>query len=251
MNKSFLSLSNLLVRAALEGGGAKYWQRLKSIFGSAIVSYLPLSESSGAIAADLSGNSRTGAYINCTLANAIGPDNQPIPYLDGSTSLINWYTASLLSAFPGAEGTLLIGGAVPEAVWTDGVTRRLLYFEVDANNFIGINRTPTNNQMSLSRRGGGSAAKTTLINSLTTTNIMQFGLTWSESADEVICYYNGAQSGAKLTGLGAWTGSLNADRMCIGALRKTSPIQMWLGWVWTAVILNRPATPLEMQAVYL
>lgn len=226
----------------------EYAAKLQSLFGSSIVSYLPLSEGAGSGAADVGGRGLNGAYTAVTLGQMGIGDGRTAGGFDGSTSYVNWYSAGLAAAFNGQLGSMLIWGRVSDAgVWTDATSRVLMQFRVDGNNIVLLQRTATNNQLRAQYIAGGTAK--TINFTVSPTEYFAFGCSWSLAGDAFAVYYNGAQQGATQTGLGTWAGALSATNCMIGA-GSTTPASPWSGFAAHGVLLNRVATPAEFAAAY-
>lgn len=227
-----------------------YSEKLRRLFGSSIVSYLPLWEPAGAtVAADISGRGYNGAPTAVTFGAAGIGDGSTAASFDGSTSFIDWYSAGLASAFNASEGTLMIWAKVSAAgVWTDTTVRVLGLLSSDgvSQNYIRIIKNSINNQLVFTYRAG-NVNKAVTKSSVTTTGWMALGLTWSVSADEVKAYFGGVQEGTTQTGLGTWAGALQSTAALIGALSAV-PANVWSGPLAHALLLNRAATDAEMLA---
>jgi hypothetical protein len=192
------------------------------------IAYWPLADTSGTTATDESGNGRNGTYTATTLGQTGIGDGRTAASLDGSTSFVNMFSASLQAAFGSAEGTFAAWARVANAgVWTDAAQRRVIRFAADANNAVAMYRSTTNNTFSWQYVAGG----TTLTRSkaaLSTTDWFHIALTWSKTNNQAIAYFNGAQEGAILTGLGVWAGNLASSTTLVGATSQT-PGGVWNG----------------------
>ncbi len=212
------------------------------------IGFWKLSETNGTVAFDTSGNSRNGTYSNVVLAQPGIFDGFATASLDGSTSTINIFSSSLQSAFNGAEGTLFLWAKVSgSGVWSDGTTRQCCILRADASNTVEIRRSSGNNQQQCVYVAGGTG-KTVTISSLTTTDWFPIGLTWSKSADQMIAYISGAQTGATQTALGTWAGSLGSGTTRIGSLNST-PLQVWSGGVGLVAVYNYALSPTQMASL--
>ncbi|MFZ1060123.1 MAG: hypothetical protein WAP47_13125, partial [Candidatus Rokuibacteriota bacterium] len=182
----------------------KLYKKILRTERASLISFLPLWEASGSVAADLSGKGCTGAYVNVTLGQPGPGDGRPCAGFDGSTSYVDWYSAALAAAFNGAEGTVLIHGKVANAgVWADGATvYQAAYLAADNNNNVNLRHYPANTLGWIYAAGG--TTKTVTLGSLSTLTFFSAAITWSASADKMIAYYNGAQAGVTQTGLGVW-----------------------------------------------
>lgn len=231
--------------------GVDYSEHLLGLFGlGSIVSYLPLWESPGeTVAKDISRNANNGAYTAVTLGQAGIGDGRSAASFDGSTSFCNWYSAALVAAFNGAEGTLMLWAKVVNAeVWTNGVTSCFGALFTDASNEIELLKSNTNNTLRFYYRAGGTAAKD---RSITVSPIEWFSIvmTWSKSDNQVRTYYNGLEQLTPMTTLGTWVGSPISSRCVIGALTIT-PSQVINGLLAHALLLNRAATAAEISEAH-
>ena len=101
-----------------------YFKRVLAIDPTHLLGYWPLWEPGGSVAYDISGHNRHGAYTGVTLGHAGIGDGNGCPFFDGANDYANIYSASLASAFNGAEGTVAVLLKVAKAgVWTDGTNR--------------------------------------------------------------------------------------------------------------------------------
>jgi hypothetical protein len=221
----------------------RYWKRALTVDAVRPISYLPLWEPSGIVANDISGNARHGAYTGVTLGQTGISDGRTSPLFDGINDYTNIYSASLAGAFNGAEGTVVLWGFLPAGVWIDSQTRVFVGIRVDANNLVIINRTSTNNQLLLRYVAGGTISGGTITFSSTTW--FHMAITWSKSADQMIRYINGAQTGATSTGLGVWAGALSSTQCTLGAL-NTVPQQILSGNLAHAAIWNKALSPAQI-----
>ena len=209
--------------------------------------YWPLSETSGAVANDISGNGYHGAYTGVDLAQPGIGDGRTAPYFDGANDYTNVYSAGLAAAFNGAEGTLLVWARVADAgVWTDGASRYMMNLYVNASNRIHIVKSSSNNLVAMLYRANGTSQQHSF--SAFTLSWLALALTWSAADDEVCGYANGVAAGVPLSGLGAWAGVLSASTTVIGAY-STTPTGVYLGWLGHAALWNRALTPTEVAEV--
>jgi hypothetical protein len=222
---------------------ARYAQKVKSLFGSSLLAYWPMWDASGTSATDQSGNGRNATYTACTLGQSGIGDGRTAVSLDGSTSYIAANIAGLYTAFSGLEGTLSLWIKVSGAgVYTDGANRRPIHFFADANNFVVVDKTTTNNELKLRYKSGGAAEKSFVI-SQSSTAWLHLGLTWSKTNDQVIGYFNGAQTGSTLTTVTSWVGAPSS--MLIGA-GTTIPSSCWSGLIAHVALANTPISAAAM-----
>jgi len=229
-----------------------YSKKVLSIAPANLIAYWPLWETSGATADNLEGTAaRDGAYTGVTLNSSTGPDGKPVPLFDGTNDYVDIYSASLNTAFSGAEGTVFLWGKVSGVgVWTDGSNRELISLYVDGNNYIFIRKNSGNNTLTYYYNADG-ALEVTAKAAISETGWMALGLTWSMSSGgdgQVKAYYNGAQESATDTSLGTWAGSFNAARTLVGA-GTTVPAAVFSGYLAHVAIWTTPLTAAQMLAL--
>jgi hypothetical protein len=224
-------------------------ERALAVQPSHLLGMWPLNETSGTTAVNAQGTAaRNGAYKGAgePLLASGEFEGQPAPSFDGTNDYCNIHSASLASAFNGAEGTISAWAKVSGAgVWTDATFRRIFTFQADASNRIIAYRDTTNNTLAFLYAAGGTV-ETALITT-STTGWFHFALTWSKAAEQVKAYFNGAQSGPTLTALGVWSGSLAAANTMIGALSTAA--QFWSGLITNVAVWDTPLTAAEIASL--
>ncbi len=228
------------------GGGQEYYQKVLAL---GPIAYWPLWEASGSVAYDASGNSRNGAYpgSGVTYGQVGVGDGRTSVALDGTNGYVNAYSTSLRDAFNGSEGSI-IGWAIVDSAgdWTDGNIHRPLYFAVDGDNRVYIQKA-VNNQLDFVYEAGNVTelhAK-----AVSSTDWMFLCITWSKTADEFLAYYNGVTVGAASTTLGTWAGNLTSTTTCLGSL-NTTPLQTWIGRLAHWAVFTSPLTGSQVLDLY-
>ena len=174
---------------------------------------------------------------NTTLAFTASAD------FDGSLDNVSLKAASG-NGFSGSEGSVILPVKMGAAgVWTDGTARTLLMLKTDANNYVSIARSTTNNRLVYSYVAGGTAETVTADTS--SLDWLWLGLTWDKANDAVKAYLNGAQTGATQTTLGSWIGSIASATALIGAATQT-PTLVHSGYAALVLLSNAVMTPSEM-----
>jgi hypothetical protein len=192
------------------------------------IAYWPLWEASGTTAECLVNPAQTGTYTGVTLGQTGIGDGKTCPLFDGTNDYVNAYSTTLRDAWNGAEGTAAGWAKVSGAgVWSDGGHRRILFAQSDANNFVQITKTNTNNQLRFWRRGGGTSEIITDTSLAATTAWFHWAITWSETADQVKTYLNGSQVGSTETSLGTYA---NALAVALVGADSTGPTLVWDGY---------------------
>ena len=209
---------------------------------SSLIGFWPQNELAGGVSIDYSGLGHDGAYTAVTLGQPGVPGfGMSSAGYDGATSFNNIYSASLNTAFDGAEGTILAWAQVANVgVWTDAANRRIARCRADANNVIEISIGV--NLVDFNYRAGGV---TDLVQVNTTTlDYFVAAIVWSATSDTVDGYLN-AVPGVQRTVLGVWAGPLDATRTIIGA-SFTAPAAVFSGNIGPTLLFNEAKTPAEI-----
>lgn len=233
-------------RALLSGGGSGYYKKILSTAPGSLIGFWRQNEESGTTSEDISGEDNDGSYTGVTLANARGPDGQPVPYYDGANDYNNIYSAAFNTDFDGSEGTALVWAKVNGAgVWTDGTERRLIQLRADTDNRLWMGRYIGNNEFSFFYEANATAESTDY--AFSAMGWFCAAMTWSNSGDSVVFFINGDLVTSHST-IGTWAGALNNDQAIIGA-RITTPTNVWHGWLGPVAIWSTPLTPEQVAYV--
>lgn len=231
------------------GGGVSYVNKVKALFGANLVAYWPQLETSGTVAADVSGNARNGAYTGVDLANAAGPKGGMHPYFDGTNDYNNLFSLGLQGVFPKQLGGLAIWAKIDgAAVWTDGVYREGVRLFADSSNYVLIDKHASDGTYRLIYNANGTAKSLTPAGGGSLTWV-HLGITWTLAGDAVIGYINGVKTGETQTGLGTWGApNIGTTTSLVGASTNV-PALVWKGWLGHCVLTNRVITPTEMATL--
>ena len=234
----------------------QFVQYHQHVLETAPIAYWRLDEKQGTVAYEqvAQNGAQNGTHTGVTLYQPGIGDGTICPYYDGANDYTSIWSAALVAAFNGSEGTALAWARVANiGVWSDGANRMVMQVRVDANNrFFLLRRGAVNNQIFYVYNAGG-VSESVALGGLTTLDWMQWGLTWSASAGangEVRAYYNGAQTGATQVALGAWAGAPIAADTNIGCSDNTVPADLWHGWLAHGALWDRPLSPAEIYALY-
>lgn len=218
-----------------------------------IIQYLKVDETSGAVAADSSAGGNPGAYSNCALALIDGPTAAmgKAAQWNGSTSVLNLYSAGLASAFNGAEGSFAVWCKMENSgIWSDGTNRRVITVRIDSSNIFNITKSSTSNTI-LGQYIAGGATKTVTVSSYSNTSWFHACITWSKSSGasgEFKFYLDGVQQGTTQTSLGTWAGSLSSSQTILGGA-STSPANVHAGYLCHSVLFSRAITQAEVTSL--
>lgn len=221
---------------------ANYAQMLQQTFGSSLIAYWPMDETSGAIVYDRSGNARNAAYFSSiTVNNTTSPNNKPAPLF--SAGDVNAYSASLNAAFSGQSFSL--GGFAKMSsagVWTDATNRYLTIFNVDASNSCYVRRQATNNQLAFIYQAGGTSKSGSWY--MGKTGFFHWLISVNKAGDSAKLYIDGAPV-VSLTGLGTWAGNLNSAFTRIGSFSGAANFHS--GWMSDVYVASRSVTLAEAR----
>ena len=230
------------LKSLLLMGGGSY---ASTVLATSPLALWTLSETSGTVAADSSGNGYPGAYSAVTLNDATFAGS-PAPSFNGTSSFVNVHSAGLAGAFNGAEGTIALWWRIPSAVWSDNAQRLHYNFYVNTSNLISL-RKETSNTVRAFYVAGGTAS--TLNMTGTPTTWTHSVITWSASAGasgEARLYTNGVQDGATETSIGTWAGAPISTRTILGAF-STTATGWYSGNLAYAGLWGRALTPAEIS----
>lgn len=230
---------------AMGGGAAVMGGYSQKVLSYGPIAYWPLWEPSGAVAQCLVNPAQNGTYVGVTLGQPGIGDGQTAPFFDGVNDCVPIWSAALVAAFNGSEGSMASWARVNAVgVWTDAASRHVFTLAVDANNRAYYRKDTVANQLHWRYAAGGVTLNRTRAGE-NTTNWFHIAITWSAAANQVICYFDGVQEGAVLVGLGVFVGALLAANTVIGAW-STAPTQAWHGWLAHCAAWDRPLTPAEV-----
>jgi len=218
-------------------GGVPYYRKILNLFGNSIIQYLPGSESAGSVAIDISGNGLNGSYAAGVILGQPGiGDGRTSSYHSGTSSSLNAISAGLISKHNGAEGTMIINSKIPLSNWSDGADGAIFQF-AKSDYSLPFNMIESNNQIIF-----GALGKTYSLYQFVSINWMQLILTWSNSSDEIIAYFNGSKIG-RATGLTAW-GANALGKAFFGGL--SASVSLYTGYQQNRILLNRAITQDEV-----
>ena len=223
-----------------------YLERMKNLFGSALIGYWPMNEASGAVALDYSGRGFHGAYTGVTLGQPGIGDGLTCPLFNGANGKNNVYSTGFDAGFNKQAGSFLIWAKLKSSFLSDGFTHTIISVgEPTQANIAIIRKLSTGDDYGISYIAAG--VPRTVNADQPSLDWVHWALTWDLVADQMKAYMNGAQQGVTQTGLGTWIVALNSGWCVIGDI-NTSGAQPWADNSQHAAILNRAATPAEVAA---
>lgn len=215
------------------GGAATYTDRILSRFGSDVIGYWPLAETSGTAAQDVSGHALHGTYKGTITFNEDGiGDGGPSIYLSGDGPYIALPHAAISAALDEGEFTLSIWFKIVDTVWADATRRRLFTHFALGGNWIDWYKSTTTNQFNTVYTAGGVERKPFLLYGQQTW--INIAVTVSKTADEYKIYQNGTLR-STLDTLGTWAG--NSIETRIGSISSDGAVT-FKGHVAHVLLLN-------------
>lgn len=229
--------------AALQALAPTAWWRLADAAGTT---------GAGSVA-DSSGNNRPATPTAVTFGSVAGPIAPTAAAFNGTTSVINAYSTSLRDAFNAPAGTLIWWQQVTSSsVFSDGTTRRQIYFAADASNRVygqkAASFTTTGGLDGGYQAGGTSKAATAYA---ATGGWQMHAVTWDKNAGgtgELKYFIDGEQVSTTQTSLGTWVGTLASTTTTIGAA-STAAANPWSGNLADVVVLPTALTPTQISAL--
>jgi len=232
----------------LMGGHRQYYRDVKALFGSSLVGYWTLGESSGTVAEDKSGNGYNGAYSNILQGEpSIGGQTLSSKFVPASSPVINLYSAGLAGAVNVNEFTIqFIMKAIDASWWAAATTSRQLTLAADASNRIicGIGGGVANTVV-INWTAGGAVSQVTIGTSTLSPFVVT--ITGSKSNNRLRVYMNKAKQGADVAMGGTWAGALASNTTVIGAATSSGNFTH-SGWMSNFFILNKEATQGEIDS---
>jgi hypothetical protein len=234
----------------LHGAKRKFWQRVKGMFGSSLIGYWPLWESSGTAAADVSGNGHNGVYATNTAINSkVSSVGKPCPDFSVNPGGVNLGgSAALRTAFSGDEGSFFVTCQLKD--WFGATNEYLLRMGADAANYITLFRYQTSNYIKATRlvTGQSSVNPYAWMNPSEPVHLI---VTWSLTEGLLKIRQNGVAAGylgpayESIAGNYVGTPATTTARLC-----ANNATQYTLnGWAWDAGLLNRAITDAEALAL--
>ena len=223
-----------------------YAQRTIDLFGSALIGYWKMDETSGTTVLDSSPQGNHGTSSGLGLANLAMPGQIGgyAPYFDGSGGYANVFSAALDADFNGEEGALMGWFQATTAEWADSTVRRLVYFEEDGDNRVIMQRSTANKIDCFYE--AANTTETRIPDQINTAGWYHIAITWSLSNDRMRVYRAGTQFSTEATTLGTYAGGLT--KAIIGAT-STTPTEPFKGHIGHVILLNREATAEEVSKV--
>lgn len=225
-----------------------YTDRVLAVHPADQLAYWPMTETSGTVAEDASGNGRAGTYHTVTLGVPGIGDGSTGASFNGTDSVLDVWSANLAAALTPDEFTMSLWFKVSLEVWTNGQVGRLFTWQVDAGNRVMLQKSSAANTLQTFSNAGGTN-KTRTVSSYSPVYWTHWALTVSKSANAMKVYLSGAQNGATITGIGTWAGTLPAESTVIGAQNLTVPVNVLSGSLAHMVVWNRVLTAGEIAAL--
>jgi lysophospholipase L1-like esterase len=222
----------------------RYQQKIKNLFGDALIAYYPLDETSGNVALDISGNGHNGSYVGVALAGAINPlTGKPAPVWDGSIGkYVNLISSGIVPSFD--EGTAIMLVKPDSDVMGSTTTRQIFYFS-SPNGYVQLAKGSLVNILSHGRFISGTYKPYNGFGFINSSEWHLAVVTWSLSQSYMRTYINGnlAVAGIPTTSLADIP-----NIILLGAVGASA--QSWKGSMSDVAILNRAITPAEALSIF-
>lgn len=214
-----------------------YYQKL---LGYGPIAFWRLNETSGTDALDSTANGYDGTYSNVTLNADTGPDGEPCPTFNGTSSQMDASSSGVLTTFDTAEGSF-IGWLQVSAlgIWSNSQNHIVADINYNSVNRMRL-RKNTSNQFEWTYAAGGTTETVTKA-SITDIGWVHVGLTWSVSNDRVRAFWNGVQQGVDQTGLGTW-----ASAPIVTYAGSSGSGAYWSGSLAGVAVFDYELTPANM-----
>lgn len=222
-----------------------------TMLGLSPIAYWPLTETSGTVMTDLSGNGFHGTYSNVTLNNTVCPDgvNKAPLWVPASSSYGNLYSVGFDALASKTEFSVVWFEKVRAAsVWNDSTLRHSVVFLADVTNVIRARKFNSLNLQRFDYTAG--ATSDTVDYSGGATTWLLCAMTVSVAANQMKAYINNAQNGGTQGTLGTWVGVFSPIGTCLGASGTVGPGNVWDGWLSHVAYYNSILTLANIQAIY-
>ncbi len=226
-----------------------YFNSMINLFGSSLVSFLPLYEQSGVTARDLvhGYNGIYGGTYN--LSNQLGIDN--LRYLKTTAGWVDIFSSNLSSNFPYQEGSIVMWlKPLNSSMWADAaIGKPFLFLSGGSNNSISLAKNSSGAALNFRyfTTGNSPQVNTSATTALWTwTGWFSICMRWSVSNNKYTCDLNGAPL-ATTTGLASSNvGPLSSTNSALAALSNTGG-QLWQGYLSNFMLINRYITDIESR----
>lgn len=222
----------------LSGCQLTYTERVKSVFGSSLIAFWSMDESSGTVAVDASGNGYDGTYTDVTLGQSGIGDGKTAPLFNGTSSLVN--CGDLSSVMDPDVGTIALWVKPYSAdSWLeDAGTYWMLVRSTTQNFYLGKNYRANKASAYL------STPDTTFLETESSLGWVHWAITYS-TAERTFWFY---RNGIPLSGTTRFAG-LPADIGWQVWLGSQFGYNFWNGYLAHALILDREATEVELRKI--
>lgn len=234
-------------------GGTNFARHSLAITNSASIAYWRLRPVPSGVAEELLGVGMNGTFTNVTFPfDAHGPSGLHVPYFDGSAGLANIYSSDLNTNIDTDKISISIWGKVDDiAQWTDSTKRVLFRIAADANNYLEISKSTSDDVIDFTWDGASTVdteAVSTLTDNESPVVFFHVGMTIDYSGDSMFTYFNGVQ-GTEQTGLGQWSGVLDSDLCLVGGSAVGTPADQWQGYASDLIVYSEILPASEMLAL--
>lgn len=229
----------------------EYYEKIRALFGSSLIGYWPLLETTGTVAKDISGNGWNATIEGSpSLSAALSLSGKPCIYFDGSNG--KYISLNSQSAFLNSvsfdEGGYFCRFKPDTAMLTDTTNRALVTIKGNSNETIKIDKGAVNYQFTTSRHNGTSYDAWNAIGGFSSNLWHDIIITWSKSGGLMKAFVDGNLfvSSAISTSIAA-----HPNQFIIGAIGTTGAVKGYLsdcGYV-NRLITDTEATKMRHQTI--
>jgi hypothetical protein len=229
----------------------------RKVLELAPIAFFPLTDTSGAVATDISGNARHGSYVGGTLASGV-IRHKPVFTVNGiDAAHANVYSAALNTAFGRAAGSIIIWGSYT-GNWLDAVDRSLFRIYTDGSNKMRVLRPANSQTLSWEIAIGGNVNTIGARMQYYGTTPFCTGWSWHGATGLVRVYLDGAKL-ITISGYSNYVGNISSSYL-LAARAGTADSSYWQGPVGYLALFDKvltdaqfaalAVTPLEAPVVY-
>ena len=228
-----------------------YWELFKRKFD---FSALPLNETSGTTAYDLTGNSRNGLYKGTYTLNNPG-------ILPGWGSVyvnvgcVNWYSAAFAAAFNNTAGTVAVWAKPDPTIFTDTTMRNIFILNTTGGTSNGQIRAyrpaSAGNEyyIRLETSEGATQQQTIFYDQDQANNWKLYAITWDQTTGKACHYVNGDLYG-DYSSFVSFDGTMHSSLAAIGAGASSSYSYPWMGWLAFSGVASRALNGSEILTLH-
>ena len=215
-----------------------------AILARSPIAYWKLDETSGAVAADSSGNGRNGAYSasGLTLGGSFAPFVAPT--FDGTNGIVNLYSVSIVGVTPTATGSIVLFARAG-----DTASRAAILIGSGSQPVEQIRIARTGVALRTGERNDLGGAKVATESAALTVDLWEpLALTWG--AGVIRLYRNGVEVATGSGTFNPWFGGPSTSRWVVGGIATNSTANRWLGQIAHVALFSTVLSAADIAAIY-